>query len=126
MTRPPHQNSIRYLPLHIGIGVVVGSVAGVLSFSFLRALDWATRTRIAHGGIVWFLPLAGLVVGVVYRTLGGRAAKGNELLWTQVHDFSHGVPRRMAPLVFAGGVIDRKSTRLNSSHPRLSRMPSSA
>ena len=25
-----------------------------------------------------------------------------------------------------GGVVDRKSTRLNSSHPRLSRMPSSA
>ncbi len=105
MTTGNQENSIRHLPLHIAIGVIVGSVAGVLSFCFLRALDWATRTRISHGGLIWLLPAAGLVVGVVYRTLGGRASKGNELLWTEVHDFSHGVPRRMAPLVFIGGVI---------------------
>ena len=29
-------------------------------------------------------------------------------------------------LLFSGGRVDRKSTRLNSSHLRLSRMPSSA
>ncbi len=96
---------IAHVPMHVAIGTVVGSIAGVLSFAFLRALDWATRTRVSHGGLVWLLPIAGIFVGLIYRTFGGRAARGNELLWTEVHDFSGGVPRRMAPLVFAGGVI---------------------
>ena len=33
---------------------------------------------------------------------------------------------RIAPIEVAGGMLDRKSTRLNSSHSQQSRMPSSA
>ena len=37
-----------------------------------------------------------------------------------------GVKRGDGQFVLAGNILDRKSTRLNSSHLKLSRMPSSA
>ena len=46
----------------------------------------------------------------------GFALAGRTLGWAQV----------LAMGLLAAGGVDRKSTRLNSSHPRLSRMPSSA
>ena len=51
----------------------------------------------------------------------------------RLNENEHGRLRELAILFLhgkqisaAGGLEDRKSTRLNSSHPRLSRMPSSA
>ena len=87
------------------IGIGVGCVAGLLSYSFLRSLEWATNTRVSHSAIIWFLPLAGLVIGIAYHYGGGRAQEGNTLLWNEVHEVTFGIPRRMAPMVFAGGVI---------------------
>jgi H+/Cl- antiporter ClcA len=89
----------------IGLGSVVGILAGTSSFLFLKALNWATDTRVTHGAIVWFLPVAGLAVGVVYHYLGGRAIQGNALLIDEVHDPSGGVPKRMAPLIYAASVV---------------------
>ena len=41
--------------------------------------------------------------------------------------FGYGIEfEDVVDLTAIGGIIDRKSTRLNSSHARLSRMPSSA
>ena len=49
------------------------------------------------------------------------------VLWAAGMNLLYGYVGLM-PLMFAGiaGIADRKSTRLNSSHLRLSRMPSSA
>ena len=81
-----------------------GALTGLISFAFLRALDWATRTRIAHGWLVWFLPLVGLVVAAAYFYWGGRAKGGTPAVIEQAHTFTHGVPSRMAPLIFGGAV----------------------
>ncbi|MEI8239144.1 MAG: chloride channel protein, partial [Actinomycetota bacterium] len=82
-----------------------GALTGCISFAFLRSLDWVTRTRIAHGWIVWLLPLAGLGVGAAYHYLGGRAKGGTPAVIEQAHTFTHGVPARMAPFIFGGSVI---------------------
>jgi H+/Cl- antiporter ClcA len=81
-----------------------GALTGLISFAFLRSLDWATRTRIAHGWLVWTLPVVGLMVGAAYHYLGGRAKGGTPAVIEQGHLFTHGVPARMAPLIFAGSV----------------------
>ena len=81
-----------------------GALTGLISFAFLRSLDWATRTRIAHGWLVWLLPLAGLAVGAAYHYWGGRAKGGTPAVIEQSHTFTHGVTSRMAPLIFAGSV----------------------
>ncbi|MCE9622538.1 MAG: chloride channel protein [Actinomycetia bacterium] len=81
-----------------------GALIGVVSFAFLRSLDWVTRTRIAHGWLVWLLPAVGLLVGVTYHYLGGRAKGGTPAVIEQGHMFTHGVPARMTPLIFGGSI----------------------
>ncbi|MDP1912447.1 chloride channel protein [Brevundimonas sp.] len=81
-----------------------GALTGLISYAFLESLDWATRTRIAHGWLVWLLPAVGLAVGAVYHYLGGRAKGGTPAVIEQGHLFTHGVPARMAPLIFGGSI----------------------
>ena len=82
-----------------------GVLTGLISFAFLESLDWATRTRIDHGWLVWLLPLAGLAVGAAYHYWGGRAKGGTPSVIEQTHTFTHGVTSRMAPLIFGGSVV---------------------
>lgn len=88
--------------LFAGIG---GGLTGVISYGFLRALDWATETRLQHGWLQWLLPLAGAVVVGSYHRWGGRAKGGTPYVIEQSHIFTHGVPARMAPFIFGGATI---------------------
>ena len=82
-----------------------GALTGAISFSFLKGLDWATRTRVAHGWLLWLLPLVGLAVGAVYHYWGGHAKGGTPYVIEQGHIFTHGVPSRMAPMIWGGSVL---------------------
>ena len=84
-----------------GIG---GALTGLISWAFLQSLDWATRTRIANGWLVWLLPLAGLGIASAYFYLGGRAKGGTPAVIEQGNVFTHGVPARMAPMIFGGSI----------------------
>lgn len=102
MSRTPRSAVHRArLLLFAGIG---GALTGLISYAFLWSLDWATRTRVAHGWLVWLLPVVGLAVGATYHYLGGRAKGGTPAVIEQGHLFTHGVPARMAPLIFGGSV----------------------
>ena len=70
------------LLLFAGIG---GALTGFVSYAFLWSLDWATRTRIAHGWLVWLLPVVGIAVGAAYHYLGGRAKGGTPAVIEQGH-----------------------------------------
>ena len=50
--------------------------------------------------------------------IAGNDLEKLPLLWKSINSIPH--------LFFCGAIVDRKSTRLNSSHSRASRMPSSA
>ena len=83
----------------VGLGIGVGVIAGLASAVLLVSLDWATDTRLAHGWLLWLLPIAGLATGCLYHYTGGRAAEGNNLIIDEIHEPDAGVPRRMAPLI---------------------------
>lgn len=87
------------------LAAISGVLIGLASFLFLEALDWATRTRIAHDGLVWLLPLAGLATGLGYHAFGGRSGEGTGLLLKEIHEPSAWVPRRMAPMVGVAAVV---------------------
>ena len=89
----------------IGLGAVVGVIAGVSSAAFLAALSWVTDVRIDHGWLLYLLPVGGLVVGLLYHHLGGRSAGGNSLIIEEIHDPTDWVPRRMAPLILLGTLL---------------------
>lgn len=86
------------------LGTVVGVLAGASSAGFLASLEWATDTRTDHGWLLFGLPLAGFVVGLAYHYGGGRSGGGNNLLLDEIHEPTAWVPRRLAPLVYAGTV----------------------
>jgi H+/Cl- antiporter ClcA len=94
------------LAVHLGrwivLGVISGLLAGGSSWLFLEGLDRVTDYRVDHGWILYLLPAAGLVIGLGYHYLGGRATEGTALLLDEIHRPTTGVPRRMAPLVLVG------------------------
>lgn len=86
------------------LGGFVGVLAGTASAIFLISLAWATSTRVAHDGLLYLLPAAGLFVGWVYQRYGKTAARGNNLIIEEVNTNGASIPLRMAPLVLAGTV----------------------
>lgn len=88
-----------------GLAAVSGVIVGFASWAFLESLNWATRTRLSHDAILWFLPLAGLAVGLAYHHLGGRSSEGTGLLLKEIHEPTAWVPRRLAPLVAIASVV---------------------
>ncbi|HQS44934.1 MAG: chloride channel protein [Rhizobiales bacterium 24-66-13] len=85
--------------------IPMASVVGSLCALFLWALDKATQARFDHAWLLFGLPLAGLVVGLVYHWIGRSTEGGNNLIVEQIHEPGAGVPLRMAPLIFLSTVI---------------------
>jgi H+/Cl- antiporter ClcA len=94
----------RHLVRWIVLGAASGVLAGLASAAFLEALDHVTELRLDEPWIIWWLPIAGLVIGLVYHRWGGRSSAGNALLLDEIHEPTAWVPRRLAPLVFVGTV----------------------
>ncbi|SHF98735.1 voltage-gated chloride channel family protein [Dysgonomonas macrotermitis] len=82
--------------------IIIGLLAGSASALLLVSLDWATNYRESHLWIIGLLPLAGLLIGLMYYYWGDRAVKGNNLLIEEVHSPDKIIPLRMAPLVLIG------------------------
>lgn len=87
------------------LGALVGLVCGVASAAFLLLLDRATAFRGAHEGLVWTLPLAGLVLGLVHERWGATIRGGNNLVLDTIHEGAQRIPLRMAPMVLVGTVL---------------------
>ncbi len=96
-----YAQSVRWVLLAGPMAIVIGSSVAL----FLKALDWATRTRWAHPELLYLLPLAGLLIGLIYQTIGKSTESGNSLIVEQIHEPGGGVPWRMAPLILLSTVI---------------------
>jgi H+/Cl- antiporter ClcA len=96
------------------LGVLVGCACAF----FLASLNWVTQYRFDHPWLLFFLPLAGLGVGLIYHHWGKSSEEGNNLILEQIHEPGGGVPTRMAPLVLGatlvthlfGGSVGREGT----------------
>lgn len=98
-------SAFRYLLRWIPIAALVGLLGGSASALLLLSLEWATKTREAHKGIILFLPLAGLFVGCLYQYFGKSVAAGNNLILDEIHaesDTQQTIPLRMTPLILLG------------------------
>lgn len=78
---------------------LIGFFSGSASSIFLVLLEKATQIREQHNWIIWFLPLGGLLVGLVYFYFGQSVVKGNNLLLEEYENPQKIVPLKMAPLV---------------------------
>ena len=112
-------SGVKWLAIYILVGGIVGSATAF----FLQSLDYVTLLRTNHIWVVYFLPIAGLVIGLLYFYYGDAANKGNNLLIETHQSLEKGetlkpVPFKMAPMVFistllthvAGGSAGREGT----------------
>ncbi len=94
---------LKWLALVIPVGVVIGSAIAL----FLWLLALATETREQHPSLLFFLPIGGIVVALLYRYFGASVEQGSDLIVDEIHKPGAGVPRRMAPLIFIGTLISQ-------------------
>lgn len=85
--------------------ILTGVAAGISSTVFLVLLRSATDFRLGHAWMIWFLPLAGLIIGLAYRFYAHRAAQGSNLVLEEIHNPKNVLPLRMAPLVLGGTLM---------------------
>jgi H+/Cl- antiporter ClcA len=91
-------NPIKWLVLILIIGTLAGSASAI----FLISLDWVTNYRENNKWIIFFLPIAGYLIGWMYHQFGKEVAKGNNLLLEEIEQAQKKIPLKMAPLVLLG------------------------
>jgi H+/Cl- antiporter ClcA len=112
-------SGVKWLAIYILVGGIVGSATAF----FLQSLDYVTLLRTNHIWVVYFLPMAGLLIGLLYYYYGDAANKGNNLLIETHQSLENGetskpISFKMAPMVFistllthiAGGSAGREGT----------------
>lgn len=85
--------------------LIVGSSAGTLSAIFLAALNLVTIFRDENTWMLYLLPIAGLIIGLVYHHKGKEVERGNNLIFDTVHNPKDIIPFKMVPLVLTGTVF---------------------
>lgn len=85
--------------------MIIGSFIGSASAGFLISLDWVTNFREDHIWMIAFLPVAGLLIGLLYHYYGRNVEAGNNLLIDNIHNPKDIIPLRMAPFVYLGTIV---------------------
>ena len=79
--------------------LIMGTICGLVGTAFHICVEYATGFREAHHPIIYFLPLAGVVIVFIYRMCGIRHSIGS------IRSVEDEIPSRMAPLIFISTVI---------------------
>lgn len=90
--------TLKWLAISVPVAFLVGSASAF----FLVALQWVGDYRENHVWIIALLPLAGLIIGLVYHHFGKEVAKGNNQLLEEFYQPQKTIPLRMAPLILFG------------------------
>lgn len=97
---PAFRYIIKWLLICSVLGCLVGSVSAV----FLYSLNFVTQYRESHTYIIYFLPITGLLIGLLYHYLGKEIEAGNNLLIDTIHKPDKFIRFRLAPFVFIGTI----------------------
>jgi H+/Cl- antiporter ClcA len=104
-----------HLRTHAALGVyllkwalLAGPIAAAIGSAcalFLWLLDAAIQLQWDHPELLYYLPLAGVGIALVYQWIGQSAERGNDLIMDEIHEPGGGVPARMAPLILVSTVV---------------------
>lgn len=87
------------------ISVVTGTIGGIVGALFHLSVDKATAFREANPGIIYLLPVAGVLIVLIYRLLRLDDGIGTNDILTAVRKKEKGVPPLLAPAIFAGTAL---------------------
>lgn len=96
--------SIRKLIKWLIIGSIIGLFIGEISALFGKALLFVNKVRVTHPYIVFGLPVAGLLIVLLYRAFKNTNDKGTNMVISSIHS-STDIPFKMAPLIFISTVL---------------------
>ena len=104
--KPVQQTAtVRFFLRWVLICLIVGTCSGAASAFFLQTLNWVTGFRESHFWMIAFLPLGGLLIGMLYHYYGKAAAAGNNLLIDTIREPQQIIPFYMAPFVYVGTMV---------------------
>lgn len=92
---------IRWVLLMVPVAAAIGSMVAL----FLWLLGIAIHFRFQHPWLLYILPLAGIVIHLLYKLYGSSAERGNNLIIDEIHQPGAGVPKRMSPLILVTTVV---------------------
>lgn len=95
----------RYLFRWLLLAAVLALVTGSTVALFLWALDVVTALRFANPALLWFLPVAGVLVTIAYIRAGRGVERGNDLIIDAINAPGSAVPARLTPLVLIGTLV---------------------
>jgi H+/Cl- antiporter ClcA len=94
-----------YVAKWLGLVLPVGAAIGSACALFLWTLDQVTTLRFQQPYLLYWLPVAGVLVGLLYHWLGRSVEGGSNLVVDEIHEPGGGVPTRIVPLVFIGTIL---------------------
>jgi H+/Cl- antiporter ClcA len=92
---------IKLLLIIIVVSLVIGSAVAL----FLWLLTAAIHLRFKYTWLLYLLPLAGILIHLIYKSVGQSSEKGNNLIIDEIHQPGGGVPARMAPIILLTTII---------------------
>lgn len=86
------------------LACAVGPGVGIVGVAFHMAITWATEQRLAHGWLLYLLPLAGMAIVGLYHLGGVYEDKGTNLVLNAVRGEGP-LAFRTAPLIFVTATL---------------------
>lgn len=86
------------------LSIIVGCVCGSIGTAFFYCVSASTSVRQKFPVLVWFLPLAGMLIVFAYRSFGMKHDKGTNLVISSIRS-KEAVPLRMVFLIFVSTSI---------------------
>lgn len=83
------------------ISTLTGAVCGCVGAAFHYAVNFATATRQEHPYLIFFLPVAGVLIVLMYRLLRTQNNMGTDYIIDSVRTTDN-IPILLAPLIFVG------------------------
>lgn len=79
---------------------IVGALVGTIGAAFAYTLNWVTNYRMNNFWLLYFLPVAGMLIVLAYKILlRGKPDGGTNIVISAVHS-GDDIPLAMAPLIF--------------------------
>lgn len=84
--------------------VIVGVVGGIIGSIFYKCVAKVTEYRMDHFGVLFLLPLGGVIIIAMYRLAGMPEDRGTNIIIGSIRS-AEKIPFKMAPLIFISTVI---------------------
>lgn len=91
---------MKFAPRNLALAAFAGILGGITSSIFLISLAWVSRKQVSEPGLLYFLPVAGLLIGGLYDRFGEHAGRGTNLVIEEIHRTKTRTPGRTTPLIF--------------------------